>query len=245
MSLRIAREEYYFPLPMDSEQVWMLRGSTECFMPLEETFILDWVLRELSELGSRGSAPGLIIEDNSMYLQNAEVKESEHRVAYSVRCGIAKKDGVSYLHLSHIEPVSFGLYWIDGKCCQREGGDGEGLNKPTAGQMAAVASVAQTVLSQHKIPSAKTSQINPYLFALIIPTSFGEAVVKAFANDLFHALNILPREETMDIAEATHYCALDVDKAKGVYLVIFNHPSIFDYAEDSPERHCAYGEWNQ
>ena len=245
MSLRIAREEYYLPLPMDSEQVWMLRGSTECFMPLEETYTPKWVLRELAELGSRGVAPGLIIEDNSIYLQNAEEKETEHRVVYSVRCGIAKKDGVSCLRLSHIEPVRFGLYWIEGKYCQREGGVGEGMNKPTAGQMAAVASVAQTLLSQYKIPSADISHANPFLFAFIIHASFGETVVKAFANDLFHALNILPREEAMDIAEATHYCALDVDMAKGVYLIIFNHPSIFDYPEDSPEGHCAYGEWDQ
>ena len=245
MSLRIAREAYYLPLPMDSEQVWMLRGSTECFMPVEETYTPKWVLRELTEIGSRGAAPGLIIEDNSVYLQDADAKEIEHRVVYSVRCGIVKKDGVSYLRLTHIEPVSFGLYWIAGKCCQREGGVGEEMNKPTAGQMAAVANVAQTLLAQHKIPSAKTSQANPYLFALMIPTSFDEAVVKAFANDLFHALNILPREEAMDIAEATHYCALDVDMDKGVYLIIFNHPSIFDYPEDSPEGHCAYGEWNQ
>lgn len=242
MALRIAREEVYLPLPMDSEQVWMLRGATECFMPIEETCTPKWVLDELVELGSRGSA-GLIIEDNSIYLSNAEAKETDHRVVYSVQCRLTKQDGIQYLHLHHIVPVYLDLYWEGGKCYQREDRVGEGMNTPTTGQMAAIASVTQTLLSRHKITTADSSQVNPFLFALIIPISCGETVAKAFANDLFHTLNILPSEETIDIAEATHYCALDVDKAKGVYLVIFNHPLIFDYPEDSQEGHCAYGEW--
>jgi hypothetical protein len=109
--------------------------------------------------------------------------------------------------------------------------------------MAAIACVTQTLLSEHKIITADSSQANPFLFALMIPISCGEVLVKAFANDLFHALNILPIDDTMNIKEANHYCALDVDEGRGVYLVIFNHPAIFDYPEDSPEGRCAYGEW--
>ena len=67
--------------------------------------------------------------------------------------------------------------------------------------------------------------------------------MKAFANDLFHALHVLLDEETMDVEQANHYCAIDADTKMGNYLVIFNHPAIFDYPTDSPEGRCAYGEW--
>ena len=99
------------------------------------------------------------------------------------------------------------------------------------------------LLVKHEIPSADRSQANPFLFAFIIPMTCQKSRVKAFANDLFHALHVLPEEESMDVAQANHYCAFDADREKGCYLVIFNHPAIFDYSEDSPEGRCAYGEW--
>lgn len=117
------------------------------------------------------------------------------------------------------------------------------MNEPTQKQMAFVENVANNLLAKHKITTADWSQTNPYLLALIIPMSIGEAKVKAFANDLFHTLNVLSKKYSMSVAEANNYCAFDADDVNGCYLVIFNHPAIFDYPEDSPEGRCAYGAW--
>lgn len=117
------------------------------------------------------------------------------------------------------------------------------MNEPTQKQMAVVAKIAQRLLAKHSITTAYSSQTNPYLLALIIPMSAGEAKVVRFANELFHELKVLPMTMRMKVSEANRYCALDVDTKNGGYLVIFNHPAIFDYPEDSLEGRCAYGEW--
>ena len=117
------------------------------------------------------------------------------------------------------------------------------MKEPTQKQMASVVNTANGLLTKHKITTADWSQTNPYLFALIIPMSFGEAKVKTFANDLFHSLNVLSKKYSMNVAEANRYCAFDADEGHGSYLVIFNHPAILDHPEDSPEGRCAYGEW--
>ena len=117
------------------------------------------------------------------------------------------------------------------------------MKKLTQKQMAFIANVAQDLLAKHRITTADSSQTNPFLLALIIPMSVGEERIKAFANDLFHSLKVLPEDDTMNVAEANHYCALDADEGHGCYLVIFNPPAIFDYPEDSPEGRCAYGVW--
>ena len=117
------------------------------------------------------------------------------------------------------------------------------MNKPTNVQMAFLDKIARDVASQHGITSAELSRVNPYLQALLVPMSAEEGVVKALANDLFHALRVLPNDDIMSFGEANQYCALDVDEENGCYLVIFNNPAIFDYPEDSPEGRCAYGEW--
>ena len=119
------------------------------------------------------------------------------------------------------------------------------MKEPTNVQIAFLDKTARDLFAKHGITTAELSRVNPFLQAFIIPIAVGEAKVKAFANDLFHSLNILPDGETMAVAEANHYCALDVDNEQGSYLVIFNHPAIFEYPEDSPEGGCAYGVWKR
>ena len=243
MALRIAREEYYLPLPMDSERVRSMDGVKDCFVPVAETRVQDWVLDELKGMGNRAIANGLVVEYNGMGKPDENGVEGSHRVAYSVQCGMAAKNGVSYLHLLRIVPVKFGLCWVKGKFYQYKEDEEVNMNAPTSEQMASVFNLARDLLVKHEIPSADRSQANPFLFAFIIPMTCQKSRVKAFANDLFHALHVLPEEESMDVAQANHYCAFDADREKGCYLVIFNHPAIFDYPEDSPEGRCAYGEW--
>ena len=243
MALRIAREEYYLPLPMRIEQIRSMDGVKDCFVPVAETSVPDWVLEELRGMGNRAIANGLVVEYNGIEKPDENGVEGVHRVAYSVQCGLATKNGVSNLHLIHIVPVKFALCWVKGKFYQHGEDEEANMNVPTSEQVTSIFNLSHDLLIKYEIPSADRSQVNPFLFALIIPMTCQKARVKAFANDLFHALHLLPDEESMDVAQANHYCAFDADREKGCYLVIFNHPAIFDYPEDAPEGRCAYGEW--
>ena len=243
MALRIAREEIYLPLPIDSEHIEAMQGKREYFVPVAETSIPKNVIDELMEIGNKAIARGLVIQNCDIDDSDTSAENIGLDVIYYVRCGLVMRNGVSYLRMSHIEPLNFGLKWKEGKFYQYENRKEQAMKKPTQKQMAFIANVAQDLLVKHKITTADSSQANPFLLALLIPMSVGVTKVKAFANDLFHSLNVLPENETMNVAEANQYCAIDADEENGCYLVIFNHPAIFDYPENSPEARCAYGVW--
>lgn len=116
------------------------------------------------------------------------------------------------------------------------------MKKPSKRQMAYLEQVVKELLDFHGITEAGFSPANPFLQALLIPTTQGKAKVKAFANDLFYKLGLRLLKDVFSFGMANRYCALDEDKVHGCYLVIFNHPAIFDYPEDSPEGMCAHGE---
>lgn len=130
------------------------------------------------------------------------------------------------------------------KHAEKGGSDGA-MKLPTDRQVAAFDKKVQGMLATHKIATADVSRINPYLMVLIMPMSEGVAKIKAFANDLFHSLCLLPAEMLMDISEANNYCAIDADEEHGEFLVFVNNPAIFDYPEDSQEGQCAYAFWHE
>lgn len=115
------------------------------------------------------------------------------------------------------------------------------MKKPTQKQMASLDKTARDLFAAHKITEADISRVNPFLQAFVIPISQGKTKIKSFANDLFHKLGILMKTDSLDFGMANHYCGLDLDEGRGCCLVIFNHPAIYDYPEDSPEGRCAYG----
>lgn len=108
MALRIVREEVYLPLPMGKGAVLDMAGEKEYFVPIAEINAPEDVLDELKGLGKRAAARGLVIQYGGS------------RVAYSVLCGLSSRNGVQHLHLRHVEPVNFGLYWEGGKFYQHE-----------------------------------------------------------------------------------------------------------------------------
>jgi len=245
MALRIAREGVYVLVAVTIDHAMLMQGQRDYSLPLAETRISDWDLDELKMIGCKGAARGLLMMDGNIGSLGAPTIEGGFNIAYSVVCGLAMENGVQHIRLSHIEPINFDLYWKDGKVCQQGNANDCDMEKPTNVQMAFLDRITRNLLLQHGIKTVEVSRVNPFLQALLIPLSVEEAVVKAFANDLFHALRVLPNDDVMNVGEANHYSALNVDKTQGVYLVIFNHPAIFDYPEDSPEGHCAYGELNQ
>ena len=243
MSLRIAREEVYLLLPISIDHAISMQGQKNYSLPVEETNIPVWVLTELKEIGSRTDARGLVIIDSGIDSTGVPTVKGGFNVAYSVWCGLSMKNGVRHIRFRHIEPVDFNLYWKAGKFYQQEYIPNVDLKKPTNVQMAFLDKIAIDLLTQHGIETAEVSRVNPFLQALLIPLSVSETEMRAFANDLFHAFKLLPDDDNLNFAEATPYCGLDIDEDRGYYLVIFNHPLIFDYPEDSPEGRCAYGEW--
>ena len=245
MSLRIAREEVYLPLPISIEHAMSMYGRKDYLVPLEETRIPEWVLNELREIGVKTAARGLVFIDSGIEGSGVPTVEGGFGVAYSVLCGLAMKNGAQHIRMSRIMLVDFNLCWKAGKFYQQENPKGKEMKKPTNVQMSFLDKTARDLFAKHGITTAEFSRVNPFLQVFIIPTVVGEAKVKAFANDLFHSLNVLPDDETIAVAEANHYCALDVDNEQGCYLVVFNHPAIFDYPEDSPEGGCAYGVWKR
>ena len=57
---------------------------------------------------------------NTILKMKALIKEAGFEVIYSVHCGIAMKNGVPNLRMSHIELLDFGLWWKKGKFYQHE-----------------------------------------------------------------------------------------------------------------------------
>ena len=244
MSLRIAREEFYLLLPLSIDHAISMQGQKNYTVPIAETNIPDWVLNELKEIGAKAAARGLVIIDSGVDSSGVPTVKGGFYVAYSVFCCLGMKNGVQQIRLSRIEPVDFNLYWKDGNFYQQdEPKERKQMNTPTRVQMAFLDKIARDVVSRHGITAAELSRVNPFLQALLVPMSVEESVVKDFANDLFHALRVLPDDDDMNVGESNYYCALDLDTEHGYYLVIFNHPAIFDYTKDSLEGKCAYGAW--
>lgn len=245
MALRIAREEVYLLLPLSIDHAMSMHGRKEYSMPVEEADLPEDVLDELKDIGPKAVLGGLVVIDEEIDSFGLPTVDDGFYVAYSVRCGLFMKEGKQHIRLSHIEPVDFNLYWKNGKFYQQNDPEDCDMGKPTNVQMAFFDRIASDLVSRHGITKANLSQANPFLMAFLIPMDVEEAKVCAFANDLFHALHVLPEDGKINIGEANLYCGLDADREMGNYLVIFNHPAIFDYPEDSPEGCCAYGVWKQ
>ena len=120
MSLRIAREEVYLPLPISIEHAMSLQGRKDYLVPVEETRIQERVLSELKEIGAKAAAIGLVFIDSDIDESGAPTVEGGFGVAYSVLCGLAMKNGAPHIRMSHITPVDFNLCWKAGKFYQQE-----------------------------------------------------------------------------------------------------------------------------
>ena len=242
MALRIAREEYYLPLPMSGDHWQTIEEAKECLVPTSETQIPEWVLEELAGLGKRCAARGLVVFMDSDETGESGQSKSTGHVEFSVMCGLVTDNGVQNIRMTHIEPVDFNLIYTDGKFYQVDTDD-EGKPILSNRHIYQIAIISKGLLSKHGITSAIPARPNPFLFSLLIPKAEGRDCVKAFANELFHILNVIPEDETFDFGESNHYCGLVVDDDHDVYLIFFNHPEIFNYPEDSPAGRCAYGLW--
>ena len=120
MALRIAREIVYLPLVIDGEHIQAMRGMKEYMVPIAETFTPKYVIDELMEIGNKSIARGLVIQNCNIDEASASIEKIGLDVIYCVRCGLAMRNGVPHLRMSHIEPLDFGLCWKEGKFYQHE-----------------------------------------------------------------------------------------------------------------------------
>lgn len=120
MSLRIAREEVYLPLPISIDHAMSIKGKKDYLVPVDETRIPEWVLNELREIGAKATARGLVFIDSDIDEFGAPTVEGGFGVAYSVLCGLAMKNGAPHIRMSRITPVDFNLCWKAGKFYQQE-----------------------------------------------------------------------------------------------------------------------------
>ena len=81
---------------------------------------------------------------------------------------------------------------------------------------------------RHGIIDVEIYGLNPYCINVIVPFKYGDETVKAFANDLFHALGLLAEEYDMDFSGCTALCDLVKDEDMGCYCLILNHHDVIN-----------------
>ena len=87
---------------------------------------------------------------------------------------------------------------------------------------------------RHGIRDIELCGINPYCINVMVPLDYGDEKVKAFANDLFHELDLLDEKDDMDFGDSTAWCNLCKDEEVGCYCVIFNHHDVVDSEPGDP-----------
>ena len=78
--------------------------------------------------------------------------------------------------------------------------------------------------SRNGIEAMAGEKVNPYLFAINVSRSFGEAKVSQAFNETFHALGLLPPEVMLTPGDWCDYCGFFLDEDSDTYLAMFNHP---------------------
>ena len=91
--------------------------------------------------------------------------------------------------------------------------------------------VFSEMIAKHGIRKFHVEMPNPYCAEVSIPMTEDEDVVCDFANDLFHALDILDAGYDLDVGQLTACSGIDINEEEKCYYVFFNH---HDVAECNP-----------
>jgi len=91
--------------------------------------------------------------------------------------------------------------------------------------------VFSEMLAKHGIGKFHVEMANPYCAEVSIPMTEDEDVVRDFANDLFHALDILDEGCDLEFGQLTDCSGIDINEEGKCYYVLFNH---HDVAECNP-----------
>lgn len=109
------------------------------------------------------------------------------------------------------------------------------MRAPTDREYAFVKDTLNTVLPRNGIYQWDGDMLNPYLLDIMIPVSVGEERAEQVFNELFHALGVLPEDETIGIGVGRDYCATYLNEGGKTYSAIFNMPFAVEFKEGDEE----------
>ena len=98
------------------------------------------------------------------------------------------------------------------------------MRELTDKDFALVNETVMPIVERYALEDTEPGLYNPFLFALTIPVKNGEEKTIKCANEIFHALGVLPKERSLAMAEAGDYCAIFTDEDGATYTLLFNHP---------------------
>lgn len=84
--------------------------------------------------------------------------------------------------------------------------------------------VVVSAVKRHALDGVAPGRCNPFLFALTVPVRNGKEKTVVCANEIFHALGVLPKTRSLAMGEAADYCAVFTDEDGETYTLSFNHP---------------------
>ena len=87
------------------------------------------------------------------------------------------------------------------------------------------------MLAKYGIRKFHVEMVNPYCAEVSIPMTESRSVVRGFANDLFHALDILDEGYDLEFGQLTDCSGIDINDDAKCYYVLFNQ---HDVAECNP-----------
>ena len=86
--------------------------------------------------------------------------------------------------------------------------------------------VFSDMLAKHGIGMFHVEMVNPYFVEISIPMAVNKNIVRRFANDLFHELDVLDANYDLDFGQLTDCSGLDLNEAARCYYVVFNHHDV-------------------
>ena len=89
---------------------------------------------------------------------------------------------------------------------------------------------------------------NPFVYLLQLPDGMSEQLAVEVGNELFHALELLPKEKSLAAEELGDYCLIgrDEDSPKEeTYHLLFNHPAMLEFKLDDPEMRFMVKNWSE
>lgn len=109
------------------------------------------------------------------------------------------------------------------------------MRELTDKDFALVNETVMPIVEWYALKDTESGLYNPFLFALTVPVKNGEEKTIKCANEIFHALGVLPKDRTLAMAEAGDYCAIFMDEGGETYTLLFNHPAAMAFKSGDEE----------
>ena len=88
---------------------------------------------------------------------------------------------------------------------------------------------------------------NPFVYLLQLPGGMSERLAAKVGNELFHTLELLPKDKNLAMEELDDYCLIGRDEdspGEETYHLLFNHPAMLEFKPDDPEMRFRVKNWS-